>query len=266
MNVVHVKLSNIKMSNIESYVFNEYFTFKNNPHSDGIIIDCIVPDDINENYAKHHQSWLKYALDLALPNIVVSSYCTNEVYKYDWKSDIFLCYYGKTQYENKSVHLINNDILDHIKKWHEIIINYFTYVLQYEKGEFTSWDVAFNEYLDAMSCTYLEQSFMHLITALEALLVTGNNELNYRVSLNTSMLCGSNFDERKKIFNLIKDSYILRSSVVHGDANAIKKRLSKKELYDTMFELRAIVSKSLLLTFNQNKEKTLETIEKAIFT
>jgi hypothetical protein len=264
MEKMQVNIKNLVLDGLDTYEVNKYFKIKNNSNLDGIIIECISPDTIEYEYEQHYNSYFRNALELALPKAFISPYCIDEIKNIHWKGRILFCYYGKTEYINNNMYKITVDDISKVKQWHDILIEYYTSTLKYKDAKFTSWDVAYNEYLDAVSCDYLEQAFLHLITALEALLLEGNNELTYRVSLNTAMLCGEGIDDRKEIFNFIKNSYNLRSSVVHGDINAIRKKFSNEKLYDSLFELRHIVSKSLFATYNKDKNKIIEHIENLI--
>jgi len=67
--------------------------------------------------------------------------------------------------------------------------------------------------------------------ALESLFVPETTqELSYRTALRIAAFLGSNGSERQRIYKEMKDSYRLRSEIVHGSIKKEKKKLTASEL------------------------------------
>lgn len=62
----------------------------------------------------------------------------------------------------------------------------------------------------------VEEKIAQYISGLEGLFSTSSSELNYRLSERIAFFLGEHSAERKSIFNLIKNAYQVRSTVVHG--------------------------------------------------
>ncbi|MHB9072321.1 MAG: hypothetical protein ACYC6G_02225 [Desulfobaccales bacterium] len=54
-------------------------------------------------------------------------------------------------------------------------------------------------------------------TCFEALCSTSNAELSHQLAERVAFFIGENFDERRDIFNKIKEAYGIRSRIIHGD-------------------------------------------------
>lgn len=129
----------------------------------------------------------------------------------------------------------------------------------------TEWVFALNHYLQSCSSNGLEESILSIITAFEALLVTGHEQVSYRASLNASLLYSEDADTRARTFNLIKEMYNLRSKVVHGDLQGFIKSITKPDIYDKYFELKSVLSAILLKTQNYDAKEINECLTNAIF-
>ncbi|MNW52025.1 hypothetical protein D3C74_295260 [compost metagenome] len=151
----------------------------------------------------------------------------------------------------KEVTLIGMDDVEKIKKWHDLMINHNKAQIELRGSsdwKADEWTFALNHYLQACSSKGLEESIINLITAFEALMVTGKEEVSYKVALNTSLLYSQIPEERENIFKLIKEMYGLRSKVVHGDLPGFLKSMAKPDIYTKYFTLKEILSTILLKT------------------
>ena len=82
-------------------------------------------------------------------------------------------------------------------------------------------------------------SFLDLMITLENLFLKGTNqELSYKISMRMAYVLGKDKDDRKKIFDFIKDAYNLRSKIVHGEE-------SNKLDNQKFLELRELTKESL---------------------
>lgn len=256
---IEVKLKNILMDGIDEHQVNSCVKLVNDSKRQCIkaIIKINNPDAPEP---ESNSSILRHAIELSVPKVMIQTDCRDETYGYFWKTRVFLSYYGDTELKYDEAARVSSSNIENINGWMQRILKN----KELNGGRFTSWNVAYNEYLSAMSCGVLEKAFMHLITALEAVTLTGNGELIYRVSLNTAMLCEETYEKRKEVFEIVKKAYSLRSATVHGDIKSMKKRFKDQNLYDLMFELRKIVSKALYITYGTKKEDNIEDINKKI--
>ena len=60
------------------------------------------------------------------------------------------------------------------------------------------------------------KDFLDLVIILEAMFNDGKGEVTFKIRQRTSNFCGETLDERKEIFEKIKDVYVARSKLVHG--------------------------------------------------
>lgn len=259
--MVEIKFRNLLLKELHFLKINEHFYMKNNEK--GYVVIYAIDTDIQNVESSH--PLLLHAIDLALPQKIISPSCTDNAYENIWESRVLFSYYGNTQYKDTAIYELTEESLNHLLQWHRIIIEY-SKLTNHNKNELlTPWNVGYNEYLMTISCGNTEQSFVHLISALEALLVIGSAELSYRTSLNASILLRSKAEERKVVFDCVKKSYNIRSKVVHGDIGEIKKQFKKQEIYDTLFRLKTIVSDILFLTYGKDKNAVIELIDNSIF-
>lgn len=104
-------------------------------------------------------------------------------------------------------------------------------------------------------------SFLDLMITLEDLFLKGTNqELSYRISMRMAYVLGKDKEDRKNIFDFIKDAYNLRSKIVHGEK-------SDKLDNQKFLELRELTRKSIIYFLenedNWNGEKLDELILEA---
>ena len=69
-------------------------------------------------------------------------------------------------------------------------------------------------------------------TALECLFTTDNKELSHKTAERTALLIGTNKDDRKNVYEKVKDIYSVRSQVLHGTAIS-RKMYNKIEVIST---------------------------------
>ena len=90
-------------------------------------------------------------------------------------------------------------------------------------------------------------SFLDLMITLENLFLKGTNqELSYRISMRMAYVLGKDKEDRKNIFDFIKDAYNLRSKIVHGEK-------SDKLDNQKFLELRELTRKSIIY-FLENED------------
>lgn len=89
---------------------------------------------------------------------------------------------------------------------------------------------------------YNEFRTLYFAIALESLFGTSDAELRFSISLRTARFLSKDANERKKIFQDVKNAYDIRSSIVHG----LKRTLSVPVLKKTEITLRESVRKCLL--------------------
>lgn len=129
----------------------------------------------------------------------------------------------------------------------------------------TEWVFALNHYFQCCSSKSLEESIVHIITAFEALLVSGSEQVSYRVSINASLLFSDDPSVRKETYKLIKEMYGLRSKAVHGDLRAFIKAMRSAEIYEKYFKLKQVLATILLKTYGVETNELHEKLEEALF-
>jgi len=108
------------------------------------------------------------------------------------------------------------------------------------------------------------------LIGFEALLLEGGQELEYRLSLRSSALLGSNAEEKKKIFAYIKKAYRERSNIVHGGQvkNVIKMggvAIQFGQFVYTIGEhLKAAIKEFIKLCEQQNESQVLKSLDEKI--
>lgn len=257
-------INNLVLDRLDTININQCFEIRNDMNQEKILIGYNASSD--NNFIESYQSYFRRAIELALPNILISPRCILDEgnNKFFWKSSVFVSYFGNSNYENKTVYRINTQDIINIKTWHNLLIKYHKNYSDNKGPVYFYWDIAYNEYLSGLYCSFLEEAIVHLITAIEALVITGDYKISYRTALYASLLNSNNAEEQGEIFNLIKELYNLRSKVVHGDDKALKNKFKDIELYDKMFRLRKIVSNLLYITYSKNKKDIIKDINKLI--
>jgi len=90
-----------------------------------------------------------------------------------------------------------------------------------------------------------------LMIGFEAIYLTGNTELSFRLAIRVARHLGKDETERKNIYNAISCAYGLRSEILHGSENDITKSRNFKKggwktPYKVVIELEELLRKSLL--------------------
>lgn len=256
-----IYLNGVEIEEEKSYPLNEYFTLSYKGEKTVISAKILETPPFEAC-----PSMLIEALNATFPKSLISTFCfksTADYYKKLWKSNVLFSYYGNSNYDNTTNSSLNDETIEYLKEWCSIIISNNSSTT--EENRWNPWNVAWNEYLDACSCGIVEKAFAHLITSLEALIIKGNNELSYRVSLYASILLGDNNESRIEIFECVKKSYNYRSKSVHGDVKDLKKDFKKETIYEMFFQLKQIVSSILFKTFGKEKTDIINSIEESIY-
>lgn len=96
-------------------------------------------------------------------------------------------------------------------------------------------------------------SFLSLMISLETLFNPSEQELRYRISRNTAIVLGKEYNDSKKIFSEVKNLYDKRSNIVHtGKSNLIKN--------EDLLKLRQYVRESIkeINKIGKNKDELLD--------
>ncbi|MCS6110981.1 hypothetical protein FDB55_01940 [Clostridium botulinum] len=163
---------------------------------------------------------------------------------------------------------INEQNISNLKDTFNLIIEYNKEQSQKKKENNyhpTRWSYAYNQYINACTSMSIEISILNIITGLEALLVKGPGELTYRVSLYSSIIVADTEEERKKIRDLLKWMYNLRSKVVHGEVKDVVKKLSSDELYVKYYDLKELFSKIMMKIYKIDEDVVFKKIDDMIF-
>ncbi|MBS3926332.1 MAG: hypothetical protein KGZ34_06555 [Nitrosarchaeum sp.] len=106
------------------------------------------------------------------------------------------------------------------------------------------------------------KDFLDLVIILEAMFNDGTGEITFKIRQRTSNFCGETYEERKEIFEKIKEAYNARSKLVHGGDLTLD-RYGEYHTYKTY--LIPIVQKCLLRFIDEyDKGKTKNQINQEL--
>jgi hypothetical protein len=129
-----------------------------------------------------------------------------------------------------------------------------------QKGALNRVARAFNFVRQSRMNNDLGLKIANFCTAFEALFSTSSSELTYKLATRLAYFIGSDPENRKQIFKLMRDAYSIRSSVVHGDEISKSKFNLIQEIVikcDEMLRLiisNAYLQKELFDLFNSKNE------------
>lgn len=84
-------------------------------------------------------------------------------------------------------------------------------------------EIAYRHFLLSLKKSKTEDKILNLIVSLEALLSPSDkNELSHRVSQNAAFMVANKSEIREKIYNLVRESYNVRSKIAHGEFERFK--------------------------------------------
>lgn len=115
--------------------------------------------------------------------------------------------------------------------------------------------LSIENYSNSFNVSHLHFSYIALCMSLENL-ISGNQELSYRLKRTTSILCGNTEENSSLIFKNLGKIYNLRSKIVHGEIYTLN------EIYTKIEYLQNLVSRTLieLLIHNIPTNKDLDNI------
>lgn len=257
----------------DSYNFNQYIMLRRNPkNANETIVEISIENNINQN-----DIILFYrALQFGIPKVHVNSYAYEEGSVLNLIIESLSCrmtnYYSniETKYSSVNEHkiIINEDDVNMVKKVFDILNEFSKKQIQEKENRIwkpTRWQYAYNQYVNACSSSSIESSILSIITGLESLLVNGNGELTYKVSLYSSIIASDDLKERKAIFDLIKGMYNIRSKVVHGEISSVVRKLSSDDIYSDYFRLKEIFIIIFMKLYNISEKEVFNKISDTIF-
>ncbi len=106
-------------------------------------------------------------------------------------------------------------------------------------------------YIASFSASRLHYKYLNLCMALESM-ISGPQELSYRLRRTVAILCGKSAWYCKHIFNNMNDFYTLRSKIIHGE------EYSYDKLIKYLPKLRALVSRVIIELLIHNIETNVE--------
>jgi hypothetical protein len=108
--------------------------------------------------------------------------------------------------------------------------------------------MALKYFLNALCNSEPEGAFIELTTVLEALLTTERTEITHMLAERVSVLLHSGSSNGVDTYNLVKDLYKIRSSIVHGKVEPKKGILNRESLFITAKHSNVPMSKLKSLT------------------
>lgn len=132
---------------------------------------------------------------------------------------------------------------------------------EYIKLVFTNIDyknyigLSIENYINSFTVSHLHFAYIALCMSLENL-ISGSQELSYRLKRTTAILCGNTETNSETIFKNLTKIYNLRSKIVHGEI------YTPQEIYTKIEYLQNLVSRVLieLLIHNIKTNKELDAI------
>lgn len=166
-------------------------------------------------------------------NFIVEPLADTLVYGY---SAVNLSYLIIDRKIEKEKYVIDNGEIELLKK----------YFREYDIFSTSKFDLAVSYFNRSYSQHFLTNIFLDTMFVLENLFLRNTNqELKYKLSMRMAYVLGGNDKEkREKIFNFIKESYDIRSKIVHGGEI---QELDKQRV----FKLRELTKDSLKIFFKE---------------
>lgn len=98
--------------------------------------------------------------------------------------------------------------------------------------------------------------FINLVSCLEMLLISGNNELRYKISRGVAVLLSEDKESGRELFDKMKILYDIRSKLVHEGEYDYEKFLNRFKVYP-LEELKNIVNKSVRKFIEMNMDRSI---------
>jgi hypothetical protein len=129
-----------------------------------------------------------------------------------------------------------------------------------DKKENSYLKIALSRFDDSYKRRKLQDKLADFMIALEALYLSDNKELTYKLSLRVAILLGKNEEDRKRIRRDVSSLYELRSDIFHGGDKPIKEEQVR------MLEefLRLSLVKFLLLSRYFKKQELMEKFDESL--
>lgn len=165
--------------------------------------------------------------------LIVEPHANTEVYGFSSGNLPYLIF-DKRLKEKK--YFIDNDEI-------ELLNNFF---IEYDIFSTSKFDLAVRYFNRSYSQLFLANQYLDIMIILENLFLRNTyQELRYKLSMRMAYVLGGNDKEkREKIFNFIKESYDIRSKIVHGG--------EIQELDEQrVFKLRELTKDSLKIFFKK---------------
>lgn len=168
-------------------------------------------------------------------NFIVEPLANTSEYGYSAVNLPYLIIDRKTE---KEKYVIDNGEIELLEK----------YFREYDIFSTSKFDLAVSNFNRSYSQHFLTNIFLDTMFVLENLFLRNTNqELKYKLSMRMAYVLGGNDKEkREEIFNFIKESYDIRSKIVHGG--------EIQELDEQrVFQLRELTKDSLKIFFKERE-------------
>lgn len=114
----------------------------------------------------------------------------------------------KTDYDESRYLDSDDDFLPELNEFIKLV---------FERLKSTSYiGLSIENYVTSYSASHMHFKYINLCMSLENL-ISGSQELSYRLKRSVSILCGRNCDNCNLIFKNLNEIYKLRSKIVHGE-------------------------------------------------
>lgn len=143
--------------------------------------------------------------------------------------------------------------------------------LNFSKKEMKFLHVAINRFSSSIENENPEDKVVDYVISLESLLLSSPGEASLRISARAAMLLGENDDDREFLWKFMRQSYNLRSGIVHGEG-VRKFAIDDKsfEIVEITSQLESITRKAIKKMLNliksyKNQNEILDDIDIAMF-
>lgn len=244
-----VKIYNMELADRDEYLLSSDYRFYN--EKGYLNIEC--EEDACKNVATH-PSYLKKAIFLTFPKQVISPYCADEIYGIIWQSVILWSFYTNDQYSGNVKVALDDTALKKIKEWYSVLVANASDTNRLK----TFWNFSLDECLSTYENNSIEQNYLALTIALEALFVNRNENVKKQLINNTAKCLCTVSAERNYMKQFLNKMYNIRCQVAHGNIDALIKLLEKGDLFENFFEYRAVVTDALKKTYGMSKQEIIK--------
>jgi len=156
---------------------------------------------------------------------------------------------GEVLLVGKTYFMTEKDVQQVLATWHKYRVS----------KAIQKYAIAFNKFEDVYKRVYATDKIIDCWVGLENLYLRGiRDELRYRASIRIAYFLGSSYGERQRLYKEAKDSYDIRSTLVHGG------KVTERSIKLTSLIALSHLRDSLRLVLDSEKARLLGDIDNVI--